>query len=82
MANEKGYELQAMGGGAYEVSSTGYKSMFLVTGNCVIVVDVPPGIGEKINEAIAEVTNEPVKYLIYSHAIKIILEVPTYFLQE
>ena len=70
MANEKGYELQAMGGGAYAVSSTGYNSMFLVTGDGVIVVDVPPSIGEKINEAIAEVTNEPVKYLVYSHAHK------------
>ena len=70
MTNEKGYELQAMGGGAYAVSSTGYNSMFLVTGDGVIVVDVPPSIGEKINEAIAEVTNEPIKYLVYSHAHK------------
>ena len=70
MANEKGYELQAMGGGAYTVSSTGYNSMFLVTGDGVIVVDVPPSIGEKINEAITEVTNEPIKYLVYSHAHK------------
>ena len=44
--------------------------MFLVTGDGVIVVDVPPSIGEKINEAIAEVTNEPIKYLVYSHAHK------------
>ena len=70
MAHEKGYELQAMGGGAYAVSSTGYNSMFLVTGDGVIVVDVPPSIGEKINEAIDEVTNEPIKYLVYSHAHK------------
>ena len=68
--NEKGYELQQIGGGAYVVSSTGYNSMFLVTGEGVIVVDAPPSLGDKINDAIAEVTDEPVKYLIYSHAHK------------
>ena len=69
-ASEKGYELQEIGGGAYVVSSTGYNSMFLVTGDGVIVVDAPPSIGEKINDAIDEVTNEPIKYLVYSHAHK------------
>ena len=59
-----------MEGGAYVVSNTGYNSMFLVTGEGVIVVDAPPSIGTKINDAIAEVTNEPVKYLVYSHAHK------------
>ena len=44
--------------------------MFLVTGEGVIVVDAPPSIGVKINDATAEVTNEPVKYLVYSHAHK------------
>ena len=68
--NEKGYELQEIGGGAYVVSSTGYNSMFLVTGDGVIVIDAPPSLGDKINDAIAEVTEEPVKYLIYSHAHK------------
>lgn len=68
--SEKAYELQMMGGGAYVVSSTGYNSMFLVTGDGVIVVDAPPSIGEKVNQAIAEVTNEPIKYLVYSHAHK------------
>jgi glyoxylase-like metal-dependent hydrolase (beta-lactamase superfamily II) len=34
------------------------------------VIDAPPSLGDKINDAIAEVTEEPVKYLIYSHAHK------------
>ncbi|HEY7695912.1 MAG TPA: MBL fold metallo-hydrolase [Nitrososphaeraceae archaeon] len=68
--DEKGYELREIGGGAYVVSNTGYNSMFLVTGEGVIVVDAPPSIGVKINDAIAEVTNEPVKFLVYSHAHK------------
>ena len=70
IANEKGYELQELGGGAYVISAGGYNSMFLVTGDGVIVADAPPSVGDKINDAIAEVTNEPVKYLVYSHAHK------------
>ncbi|MDW0143053.1 MAG: hypothetical protein QOK82_08045, partial [Nitrososphaeraceae archaeon] len=67
-ANDKGYDLNEMGGGAYVVSSTGYNSMFLVTGEGGIVVDAHPNIGEKIIDAISEVNNETVKYLVYSHA--------------
>jgi flavorubredoxin len=69
-ANEKGYDLNEMGGGAYVVSSTGYNSMFLVTGDGVIVVDAPPNIGDKLIDAISEVTNETIKYLAYNHAHK------------
>jgi glyoxylase-like metal-dependent hydrolase (beta-lactamase superfamily II) len=69
-ANEKGYDLKGLGGGAFVVSSNGYNSMFLVTGEGVIVVDAPPMMDDKIFSAISEVTNEPVKYLIYSHAHK------------
>lgn len=68
--NEKGYDLKEIGGGAFVVSSNGYNSMFLVTGDGVIVVDAPPMIGDKIFSAISEVTNETVKYVIYSHAHK------------
>ena len=42
--------------------------MFLVTDKGVVVVDAPPSLGEKYLRAIAEVTDKPVKYLIYSHA--------------
>jgi glyoxylase-like metal-dependent hydrolase (beta-lactamase superfamily II) len=69
-ANEKGYDLSEIGGGAYVVSSNGYDSLFLVTGDGVIVVDAPPNIGDKIIDAISEVTNESIKYLVYSHAHK------------
>ncbi|HEX2304959.1 MAG TPA: MBL fold metallo-hydrolase [Nitrososphaeraceae archaeon] len=68
--NEKGYDLKEIGKGAFAVSSNGYNSMFLVTGEGVIVVDAPPNIGDKIFNAISEVTNESIKYLIYSHAHK------------
>ena len=44
--------------------------MFLVTGEGVIVIDAPPGIGDKISKAISEVTNETITHLIYSHSHK------------
>ncbi|NJN81758.1 MAG: MBL fold metallo-hydrolase [Caldilineaceae bacterium] len=42
--------------------------IFMVTGEGVIVVDAPPTIGEKALAAIAEVTDEPITHVIYSHA--------------
>ncbi|MCH8048696.1 MBL fold metallo-hydrolase [Patescibacteria group bacterium] len=42
--------------------------MFLTTGEGVIVVDAPPSIGENILKAIAEITDEPITHVIYSHS--------------
>jgi glyoxylase-like metal-dependent hydrolase (beta-lactamase superfamily II) len=42
--------------------------MFLVTDKGVIAVDAPPTLGKNYLKAIAEVTNKPVTYVIYSHA--------------
>ena len=69
-AQDKGYELKAIKEGVYVVSVGGSNSMFLTTGNGVLVVDSPPNIGDKIFDAVAEVTNEPITHLVYSHAHK------------
>lgn len=66
--NGTDYTLNHIKGGVYVVSANGYNSMFLTTGEGVLVVDSPPSIGNKIFSAISEVTNEPIKYLVYSHA--------------
>ena len=42
--------------------------MFLVTEKGVVAVDAPPSLGEKYLRAIADVTDKPVNYVIYSHA--------------
>ncbi|HKG31960.1 MAG TPA: MBL fold metallo-hydrolase [Nitrososphaeraceae archaeon] len=42
--------------------------MFLVTDKGVVAVDAPPSIGKNYLKAIAEVTDKPVTYVIYSHA--------------
>ncbi|MDX1373831.1 MAG: MBL fold metallo-hydrolase, partial [Nitrososphaeraceae archaeon] len=65
---EKEYDLQEIKEGVYIISANGYNVMFMTTGEGIIVVDAPISIGNKIFKAISEVTNEPIKYLIYSHA--------------
>ena len=69
-ADEKDYDLKEVKDNVYAVSANGYNVMFLVTGEGVVVIDAPPGIGDKILKAVAEVTNETIGHLIYSHAHK------------
>ena len=63
----KGYLVQEIKDGLYWVTDGAYNTMFLTTGKGVIAVDAPPSIGQNYLKAIAEVTDEPVKYVIYSH---------------
>ena len=42
--------------------------MFLVTDEGVVAIDAPPSIGQNYLKAIAEVTDKPITYVIYSHA--------------
>ena len=70
VTDEKDYNLKEVKDDVYVVSSNGYNAMFLVTGEGIIVIDAPPGIGDKIFKAISEVTNETITHLIYSHSHK------------
>ena len=65
---EKGYYVEELGDGLYWLTEGVYQMMFLTTGEGVIVVDAPPSIGENILKAIAEVTDEPITHVIYSHS--------------
>ena len=64
----KGYLVGELGDNLYSVTDGAYNTMFLVTEKGVVAVDAPPSLGQKYLKAIAEVTNKPVNYLIYSHA--------------
>lgn len=64
----KGYLVGKLGDNLYSVTDGAYNTMFLVTEKGVVAVDAPPSLGQKYLKAIAEVTNKPVNYLIYSHA--------------
>jgi glyoxylase-like metal-dependent hydrolase (beta-lactamase superfamily II) len=62
-----GYAMKGVGGGVYVISDDGWQSAFLVTDDGVIVFDAPETFGAKIPSAIAGVTKQPIKYLVYSH---------------
>ena len=67
---EKGYAVIEIGDKFYWVSDGIYQMMFLTTSQGVIVVDAPMGMGDKIQQAISEVTSEKVTHFIYSHIHK------------
>ena len=50
----KGYAVEEIADGLYWVTEGVYTTMFLTTGEGVIVVDAPPSIGDKMLKAIAE----------------------------
>lgn len=67
---DKGYLVEEIRDGVYWVTEGVYQAVFATTGDGVIVVDAPPTIGKNLLKAIAEVTDEPVRYFIYSHQHK------------
>jgi glyoxylase-like metal-dependent hydrolase (beta-lactamase superfamily II) len=64
---QKGYAVSEIRDGLYWITDGAYNTMFLVTNDSVIVIDPLPALGAKYLQGIREVTNKPVKYLIYSH---------------
>jgi glyoxylase-like metal-dependent hydrolase (beta-lactamase superfamily II) len=64
------YAVKDMGGGVYVISDNGWQSAFLVTNEGVIVFDAPESFGKSIPSAIANITDKPIKMLIYSHIHK------------
>jgi glyoxylase-like metal-dependent hydrolase (beta-lactamase superfamily II) len=65
---EAGYFVEEISDGLYWVTDGTYTTMFLTTGEGVIVVDAPPSTGENLLAAIASVTSEPITHVIYSHS--------------
>jgi glyoxylase-like metal-dependent hydrolase (beta-lactamase superfamily II) len=62
-----GYAEKGVGGAVYVISDNMWQSAFLVTNDSVIVFDAPESFAAKIPSAIASVTSQPIKYLVYSH---------------
>ncbi len=65
---DKGYLVEEISDGLYWVTEGAYQVMFMTTGQGIIVVDAPPAIGEKLLQAIDDVTSEPITHVIYSHS--------------
>ncbi len=64
---ETGYLVEEIRDGLYWVTDGSYQVMFLTTGEGVILVDAPPSLGPNLATAIADVTDEPITYFVYSH---------------
>jgi len=64
----KGYLVEEINDGLFWVTDGAYNTMFLTTGQGVIVVDAPPSIGANYLKAIEEVTDEPITHVVYSHS--------------
>lgn len=65
---EKGYLVEEIRDGLYWVTDGTYQVMFLVSCAGVVVVDAPPALGENIQKAVAEVTEESITHVVYSHS--------------
>ena len=66
--SQKGYLVKELKPHVYMITDGGYQSLFVTTGEGVILLDAPPSFGSKIVQAVAEVTKEPIKELVYSHS--------------
>lgn len=64
----KGYLVQELGEDLYSITDGVYQMMFLVTKDGVVAVDAPPTLGNNILRAIKDVTRQPVRHAVYSHA--------------
>ncbi len=64
----KGYFVDEIADGIYWLSGSHYQTMFLTTGEGVIVIDAPQPMRGFYLEAIQEVTDEPITHVVYSHA--------------
>jgi glyoxylase-like metal-dependent hydrolase (beta-lactamase superfamily II) len=63
----KGYLVKQVKQDVYVVTDGAYQSVFVTTGKGVVLFDAPPTFADKLPEAVAEVTREPIVELVYSH---------------
>ncbi len=64
----KGYLVKQLKPDVYLITDGAYQSLFVTTGEGVILLDAPPSFGGNIVHAVAEVTKEPIVELVYSHS--------------
>ena len=64
----QGYSLEEIKPGIFWISMGGYDTMFLSTGEGVILIDAPPAMQGVLLDAIHSQTDEPIAYQVYSHS--------------
>jgi glyoxylase-like metal-dependent hydrolase (beta-lactamase superfamily II) len=64
---KKGYLVKEVKPGVFVITDGGYQSAFVTTGQGVILFDAPPSFAQHIEQAVADVTKEPILQIVYSH---------------
>jgi glyoxylase-like metal-dependent hydrolase (beta-lactamase superfamily II) len=64
----KGFLVKQVKPDIYVVTDGIYQSAFVTTGKGVVLFDAPPSFADKLPAAVAEVTPEPIRQIVYSHA--------------
>jgi glyoxylase-like metal-dependent hydrolase (beta-lactamase superfamily II) len=64
---KKGYLVKEVKPGVFVITDGSYQSAFVTTGKGVILFDAPPTFAERIERAVADVTEEPIRQIVYSH---------------
>jgi glyoxylase-like metal-dependent hydrolase (beta-lactamase superfamily II) len=65
---KQGYVVKQLKPDVYLITDGGYQSVFVTTGQGVILIDAPPSFAKKIVQAVSETTREPIVELVYSHS--------------
>jgi glyoxylase-like metal-dependent hydrolase (beta-lactamase superfamily II) len=65
---KKGYLVRKVKPGVFVIADGIYQSAFVTTGQGVILFDAPPSFAQHIQQAVADVTKEPIRQIVYSHA--------------
>jgi glyoxylase-like metal-dependent hydrolase (beta-lactamase superfamily II) len=65
---KKGYLVMEVKPGVFVITDGAYQSAFVTTGEGVVLFDAPPTFAQHIPRAVADVTAEPIRRLVYSHA--------------
>lgn len=65
---EKGYLVEQVKPSVFVITDGIYQSAFVTTGKGVILFDAPPTFAQHIQQAVADVTDEPIVKIVYSHA--------------
>ena len=63
----KGYAIREVKRDIYVLTDGVWQSLVVVSGEGVVLVDAPESLGANIQNAVAEVTSQPIAVLIYTH---------------
>lgn len=63
----QGYKITEIQDGVHWLTDGNFTSAIVTTGEGVILIDAPASLGTKLSGIVAELTDEPITHVIYSH---------------